>query len=295
MSASIAFYAFLSFVPLLGAIVMSYGIFSDPGDLVKHMRLVISILPADVATIVNEQLASLVLSAGDKTGIGLAVALGLAIISASRASSAVVDALNVIYEEEDRRGLVRGAIISAALIVAAVIIGLAGVTAAALLAFAKTLSGITGPTAALVVRVAVWAIAAALCCLSLGGMYRFAPQRSDARWEWLSLGAIAGTLLWLAATLLFSLYAANIGNFDAAYGSLGAVAVLMIWLYISAYAVLIGALINAEAERQTARDSTTGPEMPMGNRGATMADTSAALCPSDDAMEAPQVHRSSEA
>lgn len=281
MAASIAFYAFLSFVPLLGAIVMSYGLVADPSDLVKHMRLMLAILPADVATIVNEQLATLVLSAADKKGLGLALALGLAVLSATRASSAVIAALTVIYEEQDRRGLFRGMLISAALILVAIVVGLTGVTAAALVAFARALSGVTGPFAAIVVRLIAWAIAGALCCLSLGAMYRFAPQRSNARWEWLSVGAIAATLLWLGATLLFGLYAANFGNFDVAYGSLGAVAVLMIWLYISAYSVLIGALINAEAERQTARDSTTGPELPMGERGATMADTSAALARSD--------------
>ena len=277
MAASIAFYAFLSFVPLLGALVISYGIFADPGDLAKHMRLVISIMPADAAAIVNDQIASLVLSAGEKKGIGLAAALGLAVISASRASSAMIDALNVIYEEENNRSLIRGTIVSAALIIAAIIIGLVGVTAAALVAFTKVLVGIAGPTAALVARVVVWAIAATLCCLALGWMYQFAPQRSDARWQWLSVGSVAGTTIWLGATALFGLYAKTFGRFDATYGSLSAVAILMIWLYISAYSVLIGALINAEAERQTARDSTTGPELPMGERGAAMADTSAAL------------------
>jgi membrane protein len=111
----------------------------------------------------------------------------------------------------------------------------------------------------------------------LGAMYRFAPDRADARWQWLSLGSGLATLLWLLTTLGFGLYASWLGDYDATYGSLAAVVVLLMWLYVSAYAVLIGALVNAEVERQTSRDTTTGPEEPMGERGATMADTSAAL------------------
>lgn len=106
-----------------------------------------------------------------------------------------------------------------------------------------------------------------------GGRY----NRADARWQWLSAGSLVATLLWLAATVGFGFYATRFGDYDATYGSLGAVVVLLMWLYLSAYAVLIGGLVNAESERQTARDSTTGPARPMGERGATMADTSAAL------------------
>ena len=108
-------------------------------------------------------------------------------------------------------------------------------------------------------------------------MYRFAPDRADARWRWLSYGSVAATLLWLVATIGFGIYAARFGNYNATYGSLGAVVILLMWLFVSAYAILIGGLINAEAERQTAIDSTTGPPRPMGERDAAVADTSAAL------------------
>jgi membrane protein len=189
----------------------------------------------------------------------------------------MIEALNVVYEQKDTRGLIKATVLSIILIVAAVTIGLVGTMAAGLLAFAEGLVGEAGPVVTALLRTTTWLIAGALCCFTLGAMYRFAPDRSDARWQWLSVGAVVGTFLWLAATLLFSVYVANFGNYDATYGSLGAVAVFLMWLFVSAYAVLIGAMINAEAERQTARDSTTGPERPMGSRGATMADTSAAL------------------
>jgi membrane protein len=277
MSAGIAFYAFLSFVPLLGAVVMSYGIVADPAAVAQHMQLMIGLVPPDAARLINEQLLTLTESASDKKGLALLIALGLSLFSASRASGAMIEALNVVYEQNDTRGLIKGTLLSILLIAAAVLIGVLGTTAAALLAFAEELVGDAGFVIATLLRIIAWLFAGTLCCFTLGAMYRFAPDRSDARWQWLSVGALVGTVLWLAATLLFGVYVANFGDYDATYGSLGAVAVLLMWLFVSAYAVLIGAMINAEAERQTARDSTTGPELPMGSRGATVADTSAAL------------------
>lgn len=277
MSAGIAFYAFLSFVPLLGALVMSYGIIADPTAVGRHMAFMIEVLPTDAARLVNEQLVALLVAASKKKGVALIVAMGLSIFSASRAAGAMIEALNVIYEQTNGRGLIRNWLVAMALIVAAVAIALTGLAAAALFAFAEALFASAGPFVAPLSRALAWTTAALLCCLTLGAMYRFAPDRSDARWQWLSLGAAIGTGLWLVATLLFGVYAANFGNYDATYGSLGAVAVLLMWLYVSSYSVLVGALVNAEIERQTADDTTTGPPLPMGRRGARMADVSAAL------------------
>jgi membrane protein len=189
----------------------------------------------------------------------------------------MIIALNVIYEEEDRRGLIRGTFTSAVLIVGAILIGIVGVLSASMLGYAQDLIGGIGPMAVAVIRAATWLAAGALCCATMGAMYRFAPDRADARWKWLSVGSVLATILWLIATLGFGFYAARFGDYDATYGSLGAVVVLLMWLYVSAYAILLGAMVNAEAERQTARDTTTGPERPMGQRGAVMADMSAAL------------------
>lgn len=276
MSAGVAFYTFLSFVPLLGALVMTYGLMADPAIVAQHMRKIIDLVPKDAARLIYEQLVALTTAAEGKKGLGLLVALLVSIYGATRASGAIITALNVIYEEQDKRGLIKGTIVSALLIVAAIVIGIVGVLSASMLGYAQTLLGGTGPVAVAVSKVATWLAAGLLCCVAIGGMYRFAPDRADARWSWLSLGSLIATVLWLGATLGFGAYAANFAHYDATYGSLGAVVVLLMWLYVSAYAILLGGLINAETERQTARDSTTGPERPMGTRGAVMADTSAA-------------------
>jgi membrane protein len=273
----VAFYAFLSFVPLLGSLVMTYGLVADPATVAKHMRAIVDLVPADAARLIYEQLTQLTQSAAEKKGIGLLLALAVSIYGASRASGAMIGSLNIIYEQEDRRSLIRTALIAAALAGGAVIVGLIGIIAASMLNFAQGLVEGLGTVGAVALQAITWTIAAALCSFALGAMYRFAPDRADARWQWLSLGSGLATLLWLLTTLGFGLYASWLGDYDATYGSLAAVVVLLMWLYVSAYAVLIGALVNAEVERQTSRDTTIGPEEPMGERGATMADTSAAL------------------
>jgi membrane protein len=277
MAAGVAFYAFLSFVPLLAALVMSYGLVANPAVVAQHMRGIIDLVPAEAAKLIYEQLIALTTAASGRKGLGLLIALGVSIFGASRASGAIISALNVIYEQQNRRSLTGGFLMSIALIVGAVFTGIVGIAAATMLGFANDLLASWGRSAVLAVQLLTWTVAGGLCCAAIAAMYRFAPNRAQARWRWLSVGSITGTILWLAATLGFGLYAGNFANYDVTYGSLSAVVVLLMWLFVSSYAILIGGLINAEAERQTANDSTTGPERPIGQRGATMADMSAAL------------------
>ncbi len=277
LAAGVAFYSFLSFVPLLAALVMVYGLVADPSAVADHMQLLIDLVPADAARLIYEQLTQLTQGAENRKGVGLAAALMVSIYGASRASGAMITSLNIIYEERDRRSYFRWLAVSAALVGGAILVAVCGLAAASMLSFAGVWAAALGTYASIAMQMLTWLLAAALCALTIGGMYRFAPNRADARWQWLSLGSVLATLLWLVATIGFGFYAANFGHYDATYGSLGAVVILLMWFYVSAYAVLLGAVINAEAERQTARDTTTGPARPMGKRGATMADTSAAL------------------
>ena len=277
LASGVAFYAFLSLVPLIGALVMAYGLIADPSAVARHMSLIIDLGPAAAAALIYEQLTQLTQSAASRKGIGLVVAMTVSLYGASRASGAMITSLNIIYEETDRRTYFRATMLSAALTGGAILVAIAGLIAASMLSLAENWIVSIGPFAVAALQVLTWLLAATICISTIGGIYRFAPNRADASWQWLSFGAVFATLLWLAVTVGFGLYASRFGDYDAAYGSLGAVVVLMMWLYLSAYAVLLGALINAEAERQTARDTTTGQDRPMGERRAVMADTSAAL------------------
>lgn len=272
LAAGVAFYAFLSIVPLLGALVMTYGLVADPTTIADHMKAIIGVVPKDAAKLILDQLLSLVSTASTKKGVGLLVALLISLYGATRASGAIIGALNVVYEQHEQRNIFRTTLISFAMIVGAVLVAIVGLLAASALALVGKVTANLGPVVALAVTIVTWGVAGALASMGIAATYRYAPDRRAAKWRWLSFGSALATMLWLLATLGFGAYAATLGNYNATYGSLGAVVVMLMWLYVSAYAVLLGAEINAEAERQTARDTTAGHEKPLGKRGATMAD-----------------------
>ncbi|MEH3107733.1 MAG: YihY/virulence factor BrkB family protein [Sphingomonas fennica] len=272
LAAGVAFYAFLSIVPLFGAVVMTYGLVADPANVARHMQTIIELVPADAARLIYQQLIDVTTAAAGRKGLGLLLALLLAIYGAMRASSAIVMALNVIYEQHERRSFIRTTLLALAITVGAVAIGITGLIGASLLALLKPIADWLGPVGAALTAILTWSIAAILASTAIAAAYRFAPDRSDARWRWLSFGSGLATFLWLVATVGFGFYASRFGDYNATYGSLGAVVVLLLWLWVSAYAILLGAEINAETERQTAVDTTTGHPRPMGQRGATVAD-----------------------
>ena len=272
MAAGVAFYAFLAFVPLLGALIMSYGLIADPSTIADHMRTIIRLVPRDAAKLILDQIVTLVATAAGKKGLALAVALLVSLFGAARASGAIIMALNVVYEQHERRSYLRTTVISLVMIVGAVSVGIVGLLAAAALSLLGKWANRLGDATTILIGAATWIIAAALASLALAAAYRYAPDREDAQWRWISFGSVLATVLWLIATLGFGAYAATIGDYNATYGSLGAVVALLMWLFVSAYAVLLGASVNAEIERQLARDTTTGPPKPIGTRGATVAD-----------------------
>ena len=272
IAAGVAFYGFLALVPLLGALVLTYGLVVDPAAIDQQFRQLAPALPADVAKLVGEQLASLIATSAEKKGLGLAAALGLAVYGAMKGAGAIVTALNIAFEETEKRGFVASNLISAALTLGAVALAIILIVAAAV---AQTLehaaSGL--PTIAIVaIKLAGYMVAAGLAIFALSALYRYAPSRAHARWRWLTPGSISATVGLLAASSAFAWYAANFGNYNATYGSLGAVVVLLMWLYLSAYVLLLGAELNAEIEHQTAVDTTTGAPLPLGERAAVMAD-----------------------
>jgi len=273
LAAGVAFYAFLTIAPLLAALILTYGLVADPATVATHMRTVIDLVPREAAELIYEQLLSVTTAASGKTGLGLLLAILISLYGAMRAAGAIITALNVIYEQKERRNIIKTTLLSAGMTVGAVIVGILGIVTASVLGFLQELvGGWLGPLAIGAIKGATWLAAGVFASAAIAAAYRYGPDRRDARWSWLSLGSALATLLWLLATLGFGFYAAKFGDYNATYGSLGAVVVLLMWLFVSAYAVLLGASINAETERQTLRDTTKGGPRPMGSRGATVAD-----------------------
>jgi membrane protein len=246
MAAGVAFYCFLSLVPLLAAVILTYGLIADPATVADHIRTIVTIVPHDAAKLILDQLMAVVTTSSGKTGFGLLLALLIAVYSATRASTAIMAALSVIYGQQDEgRGFIMGTFVSMGIIVGAVGVAITGLLAATVLGWLQTLLDGLGPVALFAIKLGTWAIAALLASAAIGGAYRFGPNRAPNGWQWISMGSGIATLLWLAATIGLGLYVSSFGNYNATYGSLSAVVVLLMWFYVSAYAILLGATINA--------------------------------------------------
>ena len=272
IAAGVAFYGFLALVPLLGAMVLSYGLVADPQTVIADMRQLTSVMPADAAKLVGEQLMNVVQSSDGKKGFGLLLALALALFGARNGAGAVITSLNIAYEEEEKRGFIKVNLLALGITAAAVLVAL--VAAVAITALGKLQDLLPGTPGFVVV---VGKIASYMLLLSAGSgaaatLYRYGPSRASARWVWLTPGSLLAAVGWLLLSVGFGLYVANFGNYNATYGSLSAVVVMLTWLYLSSYILVFGAELNAELEHQTAKDTTTGAALPIGSRGSWVAD-----------------------
>lgn len=272
IAAGVAFYGFLALVPLLGAFVLSYGLIADRATVIADVNRLASVMPADAAKLVGEQLLNVVQSSDGKKGLGLLLALALALFGARNAAGAVITALNVAYEEEEKRGFIKVNLLALGITGAAVVVAL--VAAVAITALGTLQDLLPGAPGLVVVagKLGSYGLLLAVGSGAAATLYRFGPSRSRARWSWLTPGSTFAAIGWLLLSLGFGLYVANFGNYNATYGSLSAVVVMLTWLYLSSYILVFGAELNAELEHQTARDTTTGVERPLGSRGSWVAD-----------------------
>ena len=229
-------------------------------------------MPDNVLSIVHEQASRIASNSGRALSIGIVAGILVSLWSAMSGVKAMIDALNVIYEQKDGRSLI-------SLNLVALVFTLAGFAAfllaiAAIVVLPLILSPIgLGSLTETLTRIARWPVLLVVLLIGLAALYRYGTDRRAARWQWVTVGSVFAAVTWIVASFLFSWYLTSFANYNATYGSLGAVVGLMMWLWISAIVVLLGAELNAEIEHQTARDSTIGAEKPLGERGAVMADT----------------------
>ena len=247
-AAGVVFYGLLAIFPAITALVSSYGLFADPSTIAGNLEHLALMLPEGSFSIVQDQIGRVL--AKETTTLGLTFALGLliAIWSANAGMKAVFDALNVVYEEDERRGFIRLNLTSLAFTIAALAAILAMIGGVIVVPLALQRLGL-GERAEWIVALGRWPVLLALLLTALAILYRFGPSRPNARWQWLSFGAIAASILWLIGSSLLSWYLSNFGNYTATYGSLGAAIGLMTWMWMSAIIVLCGAELNSEIER----------------------------------------------
>jgi membrane protein len=272
IAGGVSFFILLAIFPAITALVSAYGLFFNASTITNNLSLLNDVVPGNVLGIVHEQASRIASNSGRALSIGIVVGILVSLWSAMSGVKAMIDALNVIYEQKECRSFLK-------LNLVALVFTLAGF-AAFLLAMATIvvlpliLSPIgLGSLTETVTRIARWPLLLIVLLIGLAVLYRYGPDRRKARWEWVTVGSVFAAVTWIVASFLFSWYLASFANYNATYGSLGAVVGLMIWLWISTIVVLLGAELNAEIEHQTARDSTIGAEKPLGARGAVMADT----------------------
>ena len=272
IAAGVAFYAFLALVPALIAVVAIYGLVANPADVKDQITSFTSAAPRDAQRLLSNQLSSITRGAGGETGIAAAIAIGAALWSASSGTAALNTGLTVVNRENETRGMLKRRLLALVLTLFAVVgvlVMLALVVALPSLLDSAGISGI-GRTA---LELARWPLLAIFLLDGLAVIYRYGPQRRRPMWRWVTPGAVVAMLVGLVASIGFSIYVSLLGNYNKTYGALGAIIVVLLWLYLMAFAVLFGAALNAELEHQTTRDTTAGDERPMGERGAHVADT----------------------
>lgn len=272
LAAGVAFYSFLAIFPAMIAAVMLYGLVRDPDDVRRQVDQISDALPSDAASVVTTQLEAITSTSSGSLGLGLLVSLVLALWSASGGVGNIVSAINIAYDEEETRGFIKRKALSLVFTLAGIVFV---VVAISLVAVAPALLDNLVDAGPLRwgLEAARWLGIVVAMSVALAVLYRVAPDRDDAEFKWVSVGAVVATIVWLIASLGFSLYVDNFGSYNKTYGALAGVVVLLLWLWLTMYVVLLGAEINAEAEQQTAKDTTVGPDRPLGQRGAVKADS----------------------
>ncbi len=271
ISAGVAFYAFLAIFPAIAAIISIYGLVVDPQTVQQQLSSVTEVLPEQASRLMRSQLGEIVKGSSTALGWGLFLSVLLSLWSANRGTSALFEGLNVVYDEKNRRGFIKNTALSLLFTLLGVIVAIISI---ALVIALPALAGGLGVSGVFMATLmwSRWVLLAGLIMLSLAALYRFAPDRKDPKWQWVSWGSALATILWIGGSLVFSYYVDNFGNYNATYGSLAAVVILLFWLYLSSFVILIGAEFNSEIEHQTSVDTTTGKPNPMGKRGAHQAD-----------------------
>jgi membrane protein len=263
----VVFFGLLAVFPAITALVSCYGLFANPSTIGANLQTLALMLPAGAIQIVQDQISRVLSKGNTQLGATFLFGLGLAIWSANAGVKSVIDALNVAYEEREKRGFLELNLISLTLTIGGIVALLLMV--GAVVAFPLALDHIgLAPDSRLIVSLARWPLLLVVLVVALGVLYRFGPSRRASRWEWLSAGTLAAALLWIAGSSLLSWYLSNFANYDATYGSLGAAIGLMMWMWMSAIIVLAGAELNSEIEHQAAPDATVPSRSAPGALGA---------------------------
>lgn len=244
LAAGVAFYFFLAAFPAIGALISLYGLFADPAFITGQFENLDHFLPPESLKILADQARSISSTSGAALGLGVIVGLLLTIYSTTKGVKALITGLNVAYNEKERRNFVvlnyKAFVLTFAMLVYLIFSLSLIAVMPALFNFLHIPDYISTPLLA-----ARWPLLSLCAIVGLQIVYYYAPCHKAPQWRWISWGALVAALFWLGASSLFSLFVSNFGNYNETYGSLGAVAVLLLWFWLSSLTILIGAEVNA--------------------------------------------------
>ncbi len=271
VAAGCAFYATLALFPAISMLISIYGLLLDPATVEPQLEVLRDLLPPSAWQLISERVHMLVSKPPASLGLHLLFNTGVTLWSSATGTKSIIAALNVAYEERERRSFLRFQLTSFIITLIAIISAVIGLALLVGLPAALSALGVAGQQTTLI-RAASFGLLVLAILSGLSLLYRYGPSRERPRWRWVTPGSIVATVLSMVVSALFSVYVAQFATYDATYGPLGTVVGVMMWFFVTVYAVLLGAELNAELELQTARDSTDGPSRPMGARGAYVAD-----------------------
>jgi membrane protein len=269
VAAGVTFYLLLSIFPGIAALFSIYGLFANPADITGQLDALANVAPGGAIDVLREDMTRLASNGGTTLGVGFLVSLAFSLWTTNSGVSAIFDALNIVYEEKEKRGLVKYYFTTLTFTLTSIIFILLAIAVVVLLPVVLNFIPLPGGTD-LLVKIARWPILFVLTGLALAALYRYGPSRAEARCSWITWGSAFATVMWVAASVLFSWYVANFGSYNKTYGSLAAIIGFMTWIWISIIVVLVGAKLDAEMEHQTAPETTAGQPKPLGMRGARM-------------------------
>lgn len=271
ISAGVAFYFLLAVFPIISALISIYGLVVSVDELGRHMAYLVDILPSDSRYVIQDQIEKIVAKSDVTLGVSLVFSVILAIWSGGKGAQALITACNITYTEGQTRGFFAQIFLRLVMTTSVVlIVGLTLFIITGLPSLLEHTINLTLPD--IVVKLWTWLALMVIFNLSLASLYRYAPHRKNAKWRWVTLGSLLSTVLWVAFSFSFSYYLSHFANYNETYGSVGGIIILLMWFYLSAFIILLGAEFNASVEQQTNRDSTVGEEQPQGSRGAYVAD-----------------------
>lgn len=270
IAGGVTFYLLLAVVPGLAAFVSLFGLFADPVAISEHIESLRGVLPSDGIDLLKSELDALLLQERGKLTFGFLVSYVFTFWITNNSVKAMLGALNVAYDEVEKRSFVRLTLVSFAFTLTAMATIILVLTAFTTIQVTNSGEPTLHPSLLRVVR---WPVLMVMVAVGLSVLYRYGPSRSSPKWRWVSIGSTLATAVWIASSFAFTIYLENFANYNATYGSLGALVGFLFWVWISVLIVIVGASLNAEMERQTAKDTTVPPEQEIGKRGAVVADT----------------------